>query len=299
MIIENLYSRKYKKENGLFPDIFTYDPMPVKLKITLTNILKEVLPECSQRLHKDAFQIIHNLICEEHSYHYLENNWDDVENRVLAFFNTDKEILIDLDILNIALDIINATAYQDYDTQKYLLYIQNINQRMLEHGFGYQYENKNIIRIDTKHTHSEIVKPALALLTDSRFKNANNEYRKAYDAFKNTDYETAISESNKAFESTMKIICDINNYEYNQNDTANKLINILAKNSFIEEFNTDMLNGLKMTLKNIPTIRNKMGGHGSGIEDKVVSISYVNFALHSTATNILFLLERNKEINGK
>ena len=47
------------------------------------------------------------------------------------------------------------------------------------------------------------------------------------------DNKNAILEAGKAFESTMKIICDKQGYAYDKNkDTAQKLITILENNGF-------------------------------------------------------------------
>ena len=42
--------------------------------------------------------------------------------------------------------------------------IEEMNQRFRENGVGYQYENDQIIRVDSEFIHAEAVKPALQLL---------------------------------------------------------------------------------------------------------------------------------------
>jgi hypothetical protein len=41
----------------------------------------------------------------------------------------------------------------------------------------------------------------------------------------------------------------------------------------------------------VPTIRNKEGGHGQGHEIKEVPEYLTSYALHLTATNLLFLIK--------
>lgn len=246
------------------------------------------------------YKLIHDTICEEHSLHNLGaiyNNSDYIDN-VIKYFNDSKDILILLDILNLfCLFISKSINNEPSATKKRIIenFLDEINQRMLEHSFGYQYENSLLVRVDTKHTHKEIVKPSFILLKDKRFKNADEEYRDGFEAFKRGDYENVFVECNKAFESTMKIICEINKFEYNQNDTSSKLIKKLSESGFIKGYNEDMLNGLSKVLSAVSTLRNKEGGHGKGVKEEIKDVSYVNFALHLTATKILFLMERQSE----
>lgn len=309
MIIENLFSRRHKKENDLFSDVFQYDELTDKLKITLYKIFQRgvniVVGDGSyvDTAKTKIYKRIHNIICEEHSFHHLMRdpfNGYEYEDNVLEFFTQNKDLLIGLDIIQLFCMTFMLETKNTYNSKKENLFriIDEINQRMLEHSFGYQFENGLLIRIDTKHTHTEIVQPTLSLLNDKRFKNANEEYRDGFEAFKSKDYENVFVECNKSFESTMKIICEINKFDYKQSDTSSKLIKTLSEKGFIKAYNEDMLNGLLKVLTTISTLRNKEGGHGKGVKEEIKDISYVNFALHSTASNILFLMERQKEFNN-
>ena len=160
---------------------------------------------------------------------------------MIDFFYKEKNLIISLDVIELFCILINFVKnkyYTNEDTKKqFNMFIEEINQKMLEHGFGYQFENELLIRIDTKFTHCQIVKPALKFLIDKKFKNANDEYIKAHEAYKNNDYETVFVECNKAFESTMKIICNLNKFDYKQNDVSSRLISILREKGFIKNYN--------------------------------------------------------------
>ena len=41
----------------------------------------------------------------------------------------------------------------------------------------------------------------------------------------------------------------------------------------------------------MPTVRNRMGGHGQGKDRKQVPTHFAAFALHLAASNIVFLVE--------
>jgi len=297
-MIYNLYSRRYKKENKGFPDIYQYEEFPIKLRIQLHHIFRREIGK--KFFHRDEFhkvyKNIYKTICEEHGLITLNNQYikyDEQYYENLMNFFIDKDdkkenFFIRLDILELFCYLINKIDI-----------INEINQRILESGFGFQFENGILVRVDTKHTHKEIVKPALFLLQDKRFKNADNEYREAFKAFKSNDFEKLFVECNKAFESTMKIICDINQFEYKSSNTASKLINVLKDNDFIKTYSQEMLNGLCKVLASPSSLRNNEGGHGAGSKEKSHDIALVNFALHSTATNILFLMERQKSFEER
>ncbi len=298
MILDFLYSRRHKKENNLFPDVFTYDPMPEKLKITLYKVFNNAIEQCAKlesypNNHVNHFyEFIHDAICEEHSFHYLENDYASYQSRVLAFFNSNNDILINLDILNLVLKIIHETS-KKYNGAKLIEYIHIINQRMLEHGFGYQYEDGLLIRIDTKHTHAEIIKPALSLLRDKRFQNADEEFRQAFDAYKAGNHEEAIRVANNSFETTMKIICALHKYGLPAKHTATALIEHLRVNDFVPGFQTEVFKGLAKCMESVSTVRNNVAGHGQGHEKRVIEESMVSYVLNMTASTIKMLVEIN------
>lgn len=295
MIIEDLYSRRYKKEHGLFPDVFIYEPMPEKLKNTLSKIFIRSLEECEQverRHDTDYYEEIHDTICEEHGFKIIGDQFDDFESRITDFFIEKNDIFINLDIVNIVLNtIFRVSNINGYLLSKFSSYIQEINQRMLEHGFGYQYENGLLIRIDSKHMHAEIIKPTLLLLQNEKFSNADAEYRKAFDAYKNGSYEEAIREANNALESTMKIICYHKNYGLPKKHNATALIAHLREKAFISDFQMEVFNGLSKSLESVSIIRNQIAGHGRGHEVRTIEPNMVSYVLNMTASNIKFLVE--------
>lgn len=87
--------------------------------------------------------------------------------------------------------------------------IEELNVRFRQAGFGYQFEGGQIVRVDSQLLHSEVVKPALVLLADHRFEGAQDEFLSAHAHYRAGEYEDAIVDANRAFESTMKTICDL------------------------------------------------------------------------------------------
>jgi hypothetical protein len=109
-----------------------------------------------------------------------------------------------------------------------------LNQRFLEHGVGYQYESGEIIRVDSKLVHAEVVKPALGVLTNPIYSGANEEYLSAHQHYRDGKYKECLNDCLKSFESTMKAICSKRGWTYDKDkDTAKKLIDICFDNGLV------------------------------------------------------------------
>jgi hypothetical protein len=191
---------------------------------------------------------------------------------------------------------IASKASRKYRGEQIAEYVTEINQRMLEHGFGYQYEDGLLVRIDSKHTHSEIIKPTLLLLQDQRFENVNDEFRKAFDAYKNGKHEEAIREASNSVESTMKIICSIQDYGLPTKHNSTALIEHLRKKDFIQNFQAETFNALAKCIETTSIVRNNQAGHGKGHEERNIDVSLVSYVLNMAASTIKFLVEK---VNAK
>ena len=81
-----------------------------------------------------------------------------------------------------------------------------------------------------------------------------------------------------------------------QSDTASKLLKQLYDNKVIFSQTESFTNNLNEVLKSLPTIRNKLGGHGQGLDPQKVHKSYAEFALHLCGSFIVFLIQRYEEV---
>jgi AbiJ N-terminal domain 4 len=111
--------------------------------------------------------------------------------------------------------------------------IKELNARFLEHGIGYEYSDGQIIRVDNQLTHAEIVKPALQVLRGKQYANAQKEFLDAHEHYRHSKYAEALVDCNKAFESTMKIICNKRKWPVSPNATAKDLIKVCYDNELI------------------------------------------------------------------
>lgn len=197
--------------------------------------------------------------------------------------------------------IVESTdANRHRDSQKITDIMSKVNKKMLENSLGYEFIEGQLIRVDNKFIHSEVIINAIKLLHEEEFESASNEYHKAFDEYKKGELENALVFARRSFESTMKIICDRLGYHYRQRGQSFELIGILKQNNFIptelkyhfEKFTDVMQSGL-------PTVSNKES-HGKGILIEKATEKMVQYALNLCATNIVFLVETYKEhINGR
>lgn len=88
----------------------------------------------------------------------------------------------------------------------------------------------------------------------------------------------------------MKIICHEKGWGYNQNDQAKTLIKTVLDNGLVPAWAQEQLTGLRIMLESgTPTARNKMGGHGMGVNARAVPDYIAAYALGTAAANISLL----------
>lgn len=175
--------------------------------------------------------------------------------------------------------------------------IKELNYRFKQYGLGYEFIDGQIIKKSNELIHQEIIKPALSLLHNKKFKGAEDEFLKAFDAYKEGNNKDALMNAQKAFESTMKCICKEMKFEYKETDTAKVLIKHLVDNQYIPVYQENYLNNFEQVLSaGLPTIRNKEAGHGQGTDVKNVEDCTVEYAINLAASNIVYLVSlKNKQ----
>lgn len=169
--------------------------------------------------------------------------------------------------------------------------IEELNYRFKQHNLGYEFINGEIIRKDSEHIHQEIIKPALKLLVSCEFAGAEQEYLDAFEHRRKGENKDAILDALKAFESTMKAICDGLGYSYDPaKSTAKDLISCLESNGFYPAYMNNHMTSLRTSLESgLPTLRNKNAGHGQGATVVNISDEFTEYALNLAATNIVLL----------
>jgi len=311
MAIYETFSKRIKRlaQTGQ-PDVYQYEDLPQAFRVKVALIWKDVLGTAVNGGYatksKFIWDQIHDAIAKEKGVFYLGNNsYDGPDERCIDFLLS-APIDEALDIIELSFRLIRerdslwalVTAYRPTVQQEPDAAIQELNHRFREHGIGYQFVEGDIIRVDSQYLHAEAVKPALSLLSGAGFQGASAEFLEAHEHHRKGEYADAIADALKAFESTMKAICDSQGWDYPAGATAKTLIKTVLDNGLLPSFMQTHLAGLRNTLEaGLPVVRNKLGGRGQGKDPKKVHDYFASYALHLAATNIVFLVEAHDSLN--
>ncbi|RVI03195.1 hypothetical protein CN205_24135 [Sinorhizobium meliloti] len=311
MGILDIFSKRRDREAGL-PDVYTYDDVPQKLRIQCTHILLDRLkrPSDNHWSHDpphETYQFIVKGLRKEYGVFVLSDGIKHDQGNYFSdyytFLGTAPTERF-LDAMELGMRAIETVASEwnychENDAAKLSEEaIKEINYRFRENGFGYEYIDGKIIRVDSAFLHAEVTKPALALLRGKIYAGAQEEYLSAHQHYKESKYKEAIVDCLKSFESTMKAICDKRRWAYAKNSaTAKELINICIQNALIPAYWQNNVNSLRSLLESsVPTGRNKVAGHGQGTDPKQVEEPIVRYIMHMTGATILFLAEAEREL---
>jgi hypothetical protein len=168
--------------------------------------------------------------------------------------------------------------------------IRSLNRRFRQHDLGYSFETGMIVRVDSQYLHTQVVSPALRLLTKSGFQGAQHHFLRAHEHFKQGENDDAILDAARAFESTMQHICDELEWEYPKTAQAKDYIRIVTENGLFPSWHQNHLNSLRTLLEGLPTVRNKKASHAD-TEGRDAPDEMAAFGIHLAASNIVFMVE--------
>ena len=261
-----------------------YGELPPEFRVQLVYILSGLIGQ----VHRGAWNQIHRTFVGEMGVPIHGDG--SYRDKCVDFITHNPDIE---QILSFAEIVLKLTDFAIQDRYFPVLddAISELNQRFQEHslGYRYQYPPGQIVLVDSEYLHVEAVEPAVSLLYDEGFSGASDEFIQAHKHCREGNNKAAISSASNAFESAMKTICDRRGWKYDaQKATASALIRTLRDNNLIPS-------SLQATLESgVPTIRNKFAGHGQGSEPVEVPDYLASYALHLTASNIVFLVEAHK-----
>jgi len=304
MSVFDLFSKRQKRSRGEVPDVYQYKTIPEGLRVQIVHIIRDAFGNLNYYMDTKGrnFKFIHEALCREYGIFSLgdqnDSNFQAVVNFLLHTQETDKAV----DVVELTFQVIDRVVRKNqgqYENRKLSPddAIAELNYRFRENGVGYQYESGMIMRVDSQLIHEEIVRPALCMLSDPMYEGANAEFLSAHAHYRTGKYKECLNDCLKAFESTMKAICIQRGWEFNVGDAANRLINIVFEHELIPLFMQSHFTALRSTLvAGVPTVRNRLSGHGQGAEEVTVPESVAAYALHLTASNVLLLTRANAEM---
>ena len=303
-IFETFSKRMKSSKCAGQPDLFQYDELPEPFRVQVIHIWGDStrLPRVYHELSSPWWKYIHDQLSRELGVFELSDrrgsHFEKCQHFLLAC-----DTLAALDLIELSFRVLGAMvrrycaekpAYQ-HPKQTPDDAIAELNERFHEHGIGYEFMGGELVRKDSQFIHTEAVRPALQLLCDDKFSGANEEFLRAHEHYRHDRHKEAIQEALKAFESTLKTICDLHGWNYKSTDTAKRLIAVVIDNGLLPSFLSTQLPALATVLESgLPTVRNKLAGHGQGAAPTEVPSHLVGFALHSAACNIVMLVEAHR-----
>lgn len=313
MALLDLFSTRMKRQRGEVPDVYAYDRLPLKLRHQIIHIWRATLGS------GDGYSIT--------ELHYGRQDWEKIteflrrkkgkpvlasagrgfqfnteDGEVATYFLQEGDVEEALDVVEVVIGRIHRalqrglTYARDGRTLSPTEAIEEINSCFNMQGIGYQFESGQLIRVDSQVLHAEVVRPALSLLRETGFDGPNEEFLRAHEHHRQGRQEECLVDCLKAFESTMKVICEQQKWAYDkQKDTAAKLVGIIFEKGLLPDHVQSEFTALRSVLESgVPVVRNKNAGHGAGGTPRQVPGYLAAYALHLTAANIVFLVEAHK-----
>ena len=300
MAILDIFSKRQRQP----PGVYQHATLPEPLRMQIVYIVDEMFTPRAGAwmgfsgvdIKRRAYDQLHYDLAKEYGVARLAAGLGvpdhaDAVQRVQDFIVRGKVKQV-LDLIDVALHLAfeDATKRREFGLPNPHTSVEELNARFREHGVGYQIVGGKAVKTGSVFTHDEIVKPALVVLHDQRFEGADAEFRRAHEHHRHGRHEEAIADCLKALESTLKVICKRRGWRFKETDTAKRLIEIAFSRELIPKELQGQFGALRGALESgVPTIRNKMSGHGAGEKPRRVPEHLAAYALHLTASAMLFL----------
>ena len=214
----------------------------------------------------------------------------DFHKELKIFLLREKKAKHDLNAIKLAFYFIRKYIFSSLAAQA----VEELNSRFRQHRIGYELGDNGFTRIDSQFMHEKIVKPALNLLTDPDYSNAQEEFLKAYENYQAGDHKTALTECSNSLESVLKIICAKQEWDCDKKN-ASDLIRKAIDSGLVPRPWKKHISELPNFLAAVSKARNQFSAHGQGTEEAApITPHMIAYALHMTAASILFLAEAEK-----
>jgi hypothetical protein len=299
----------YSNRNKQLPDVYTYENFTQKFKnqvyhIWLNFTVQDIFKKQDYKKFSDfIWEQVEKIILQEHGIKefpsgsiYGSSPFQNIE--VYFYGITEADKIIDIIETSLrAFERIEPIVLKYTRSATEIHYtsddaIRDLNHRFKENGLGYEYTSGKIIKVDSVIIHEQVIKPALFLLSDKTFENANDEFMKAHEHFRHGRYSECFNESLKAFETTLKITITVNGWQVNPNATVKDLIAVCFQNELIPNYLQAQFSSLRSLLESgIPTLRKKNSAHGQGANKISIPEYFASFMLYLTGSCIKFIID--------
>ena len=179
MAVLDLFSTRQRRLRGEIPDVYSYDSLPRPLRVQIVHIWQEAFGSVTQEGYGvtcpvlGAFREIHRMLAKEFGVFALtDRRHEDAFTGVANFFLECSDIERALDVVELTFSYLavmtQGTRFGHTSETSPEDAVSELNDRFKRHGVGYSYEPNlhKIVRIDSQFVHSDMVKPALAVLSE-------------------------------------------------------------------------------------------------------------------------------------
>ena len=176
-------------------------------------------------------------------------------------------------------------------------YTKEINAVFSDNSLPWLLSNGKIIKVDAQQFECDLKLKALAQMqelkdAEPKFQSAYTELTTAVEALEKGDYQSAINNAGKSYESVLKVILGVDTGNANQltqayRDTLLKVPATMQTGGFESQ-----------VMKSLPFIRNNSGSdHGAGAKEVVISKPMAKLAVNLAAALDTYLIEEYAESN--
>lgn len=310
MTIFRLFSqREAEAANPERIDVYQYDNIPPNLRVQINQISLEALGKAGElgdqiitrNSDNNLWVLIEKIFLREKGLNNIgRDNFSGV--RIITFMQdcSTSDWLDFLELIVVGIQIMGDDQHYSERRQWSVSVepekaIEEINYRLRRAGVGYQVEENRLIRVDSQFIHSEIVKPALALLSGTGFDGPRQEFLSAHKHYRAGEYRQAVGLAANALESTFKAIFDQKGWQYRKGARISDLLKVARENHLWPEYLDASFDQLVATLQSgLPKIRDNDSAHGQGAQPKDVPEYIAAYALHLAASKIVFISEAAK-----
>ena len=194
-------------------------------------------------------------------------------------------------------DIIEL-QYNELTENERLAFQQAIDEVFQDNDLPWVLHDGRMVKIDSCQFEMDLKNKALSLMKELKdaepvFQSAYTELTDAAEALEKNDFQSAINNAEKSYESILKVIVG------NDNGNAEMLINQYMKYVTIPETMTK--EGFKgNVMKSLPFIRNNSGAdHGAGSKTVVISKPMAKLAVNLACALDTYLIEEYKDNYGE
>ena len=181
--------------------------------------------------------------------------------------------------------------YEKLSEEERIDFSKEINDVLIQHDICFRMFDGKIIKIDSQQFECDLKAKALAQMkelkdAESIFHSAYTELTTAFEALEKGDYQSAINNAGKSYESILKVIlgADRGNADKLTNQYMDQLLSVpdtMSKAGFREK-----------VMMSLPYVRNNSGAdHGAGAKEAVITKPMAKLAVNLAAALDTYLIE--------